>query len=89
MALTLVWAVTKGPASVYLMMKLFHQSPAGMKVSPTWGTPYAVTAFETDITINSLIYVACVLNPIIYFAVNPDYRSELLLHQFGTSITMQ
>merc|ERR1719414_1578309 len=58
-------------------MKLFHQSTAGLKFNPTWGTPYAAWTFNTDIILNAIIYVSCVLHPLLYFIVNPQYRSGL------------
>ena len=58
-------------------MKLFHQSTAGLKMNTTWGTPYAVWSFNTDIILNAIVYVSCAIHPILYFIVNPDYRTGL------------
>jgi len=49
----------------------------GFKGNTLWGTPYAAWTFETDIILNAMIYVACLLHPILYFALNPDYRSGI------------
>ena len=53
-------------------------SSLGFKGNSLWGTPYAAWTFETDIVLNCMIYVACVLHPILYFALNPDYRSGMV-----------
>ncbi len=76
--LTIVFVASQAPFQVYELMKLFHQSSIGFKVNPTWGTPYANWTFETDIILNCLVYVACALHPIIYFALNPEYRTGLV-----------
>lgn len=75
--LLIIWAGTRGPYEIFTMMKLFHQSPLGLKARTPYGTPYAATAFETEVIINALIYCACVLDPLLYFAINPDYRKGL------------
>jgi hypothetical protein len=49
----------------------------GFKGNTLWGTPYAAWTFETDIILNCMIYVACLLHPILYFALNPDYRTGI------------
>ena len=57
------------------MMKLFQQSPIGFRGgSSTYGTVYVKTAFETEVIVYALVYLACILDPIMYFAINPDYR---------------
>ena len=76
-ALAFIFVGTRFPYEVWTLMKLFHQSSIGMKASTNWGTPYAVTNFETDIIICSIVFLACLLDPIMYFAINPDYRKGL------------
>lgn len=59
-------------------MRLFHQSSYGFKANPTWGTPYGYWTFETDIILNCIVFVAPALHPLIYFALNPDFRTSLV-----------
>ena len=75
--LAVVFIGTMSPLQIYEMMKLFHQSAAGLKVNQAWGTPYAAWTFNTDIILNAMVYVSCVLHPLIYFLVNPEYRAGL------------
>lgn len=71
----MVFVATRGPAEIYTLMKLFQQSSIGLRQDDRWGSPYAVNAFETDVTINCLVYLSILLHPIIYFSFNPDYRT--------------
>ena len=74
------YGVTLGPFQVYEAMKLFQTFAGPMRSqSQTWGTPYAPWTVNTDVLLNAMIYVACVIHPIIYFAVNPEYRSGLVV----------
>ena len=75
--LVVVFLLTMAPYQIYEAMKLFHQSPAGLKFNTSLGTPYAAWTFDKDIIINAIIYVSCVIHPIIYFTVNPEYRAGL------------
>ncbi len=34
-------------------------------------------SFSTEIVINAVVYCACVLDPILYFVANPDYRAAV------------
>ena len=77
--LVIFYGITLGPYQIYESMKLF-QSVAGpfRGQSQTWGTPYAPWTVNTDVLLNALIYVACVIHPMIYFSVNPEFRSGLV-----------
>ncbi len=77
-ALVVIFIASRAPFEVYELMRLFHQSSYGFKANPRWGTPYAYWTFETDIILNCIIYVAPALNPIVYFALNPEYRTGLV-----------
>ena len=68
-----VFVGTRGPAEIYMLMKLASQQ--GFRQDFRWNSPYATGAFETDITINCFIYVAILIHPLIYFVLNPDYRT--------------
>ena len=70
-----VFIGTRGPAEIYMLMKLFQGSPVGFRQDYRWNSAYATGAFETDVTINCLIYVAILIHPFIYFGLNPDYRT--------------
>ena len=60
-------------------MKLFQTVAGPMRGnSPTWGTAYAPYTVNTDVLLNALIYIACVIHPILYFTINPEYRSGLV-----------
>ena len=72
--LFLVFVATRGPAEVYALMKLASGS-GGFRPSDRWNTAYATGGFQTDVTINCFIYVAVLVHPLIYFALNPDYRT--------------
>ena len=75
--LVLVYAVSLSPYQVYEAMKAF-QKTFGTKFNPTWGTPGGPQwTFNTDLILNAMIYVACVIHPIIYFSMNPEYRTGL------------
>ena len=56
-------------------MKLASGS-GGFRPSDRWNTAYATGGFQTDATINCFIYVAVLVHPLIYFALNPDYRKR-------------
>lgn len=77
--LVIFYGITLGPFQVYESMKLFQSVAGPMRgQQQTWGTPYAAWTVNTDVVLNALIYVACVIHPIIYFSVNPEYRSGLV-----------
>ena len=77
-ALSLVFVVSRAPYEIYELMRLFHQSGYGFKVNQTWSTPYATWSFETDIILHCIIYVTVALHPILYFAINQEYRTGLV-----------
>ncbi len=37
--------------------------------------PWAPMAFSTEMIISAIVYTACVLDPLLYFVLNPDYRA--------------
>ena len=78
--LIILYGASLGPYQIYESMKIF-QTVAGpyRGQHQTWGTPYAQWTVNTDVLLNALIYVACVIHPILYFAVNPEYRSGLVV----------
>ena len=77
--LIIIYGTTLGPSQIYESMKIFQTVAGSMgNIRQTWGTPYAAYTVNTDVLINAMIYVACVIHPIIYFAVNPEYRSGLV-----------
>ena len=77
--LVIFYGITLGPFQVYEAMKLFQTVAGPMRGNPSYhGTAYAVSTVNTDVVLNALIYVACVIHPIIYFVVNPEYRSGLV-----------
>ena len=77
--LIIIYGVTLGPSQIYEAMKIFQTVAGAMgNIRQTWGTPYAAYTVNTDVLINALIYCACVIHPMIYFAVNPEYRSGLV-----------
>ena len=74
--LVVIFIATRAPAEIYTMMKLFQQSDIGFRTSGLrQGTPYMVTSFQTDMVISSIVYVACAIHPLLYFILNPLYRS--------------
>ena len=77
LALVFIFVVSRAPYEIYELMKLFHQSSYGFKANPTWGTPYGQWAFETDIILNCLIFVAPAIHPILYYVFSPEYRTGL------------
>ena len=78
--LTILYVVTLGPYQIYEAMKLFQSFAGPMQGShQTWETRYGVWTVHTYVSLNALIYVACVLHPIIYFVVNPEYRSGVVI----------
>ena len=78
--LIILYGVTLGPYQIYEAMKLFQSFAGPMRGShQTWGTPYGVWTVNTDVLLYALVYVACVVHPIIYFVVNPEYRSGVVI----------
>lgn len=77
-ALIVVFVATRSGFEIYELMRLFHQSSFGIKANPYWGTPYGHWTFETDIVLNAIVLVAPAIHPIIYFALNPEYRNGLI-----------
>lgn len=76
--LAVVFVGTQAPAQIYMLLNLFQQSDFGFRTSGLrQATPYMVTAFETEMIMNAIVYVACMIHPILYFAINPDYRAGL------------
>jgi hypothetical protein len=76
--LIILYGVTLGPSQIYEAMKIFQTVSGAMGNIRGFGTPYAPYTVNTDVLINAMIYIACVVHPIIYFAVNPEYRSGLV-----------
>ena len=73
-----IFLATRAPAEIYMLMRLFQQSDLGFRTGGARaGTPYYMMAFETQMIMSALVYVACLLHPILYFAVNPIYRQGL------------
>ena len=69
---------SRGPFEIYELIKLFDQSPMGSNFSPIMGTHSAgYWSFEKDMILNCMIFVAPALHPIIYFVLNPEYRTGL------------
>ena len=69
---------SRGPFEIYELIKLFDQSPMGSRHSPIMGTHSAgYWSFEKDMILNCMIFVAPALHPIIYFVLNPEYRTGL------------
>ena len=78
--LIILYGITLGPYQIYEAMKLFQTFAGPMRGShQTWGTPYGVWTVNTDVLLYALIYVSCVVHPIIYFVVNPEYRSGVVI----------
>ena len=60
---------------MFSKISYFPQSDVGLRAgAPYGGTPYAQVTFETDVILNAMVYTACLINPILYFLLNPDYR---------------
>ena len=76
--LVILFGASLGPYQIYESMKLFQTVAGPMRGNTMMGTAYAPYTFNTDILLNALIYIACVIHPILYFAINPEYRSGLV-----------
>ena len=68
-ALSILFIASRAPYEIYTLMQLFHQQ--------NYATPYMHWNFETDMIINAIIFVVLAIHPIIYFALNPEYRIGL------------
>ena len=77
LVLVIVFVASRAPSEFHQLSLLF-QNKYGIRSGMRSGTPYGYYSFNTDIILNAIVYVACALHPIVYFAFNPEYRQGLV-----------
>ena len=69
----LVFIGTRAPHDIYELMKMLGNE-FGNKGDPMRGMPPMWRSPETQLALNCIMYLPCVLHPLILILVNPDYR---------------
>jgi len=73
LALCVIFACTRAPSEIFAVMQLSHTAGAGYQ-----GTTLVARDRNAQIVISAIVYLAPVVDPILYFLLNPDYRRGLV-----------
>ena len=75
--LAVIYIISLGPYQIFEAMQIFNTAfGTKFKMVPV-NSHHAAWDVDTELILNAMVYIACIIHPIVYFVVNPDYRAGL------------